>query len=88
MDQTFTKLECSRKHSGEALCSLHAIITLQAIEGSSDSAILTESRVPWFSLVFSGFFRLSSSQPTALAASGNVTVAVAAGSAAGHASTD
>ena len=47
----------------EALCSLHAKMTLQAMEGSSDSANVTESRVPSFLQVFRGFPRFSQVLP-------------------------
>ena len=50
MDQTFRVLQ---EALCEALCSLHAKMTLQAMVGSSDSA--TESRVLRFSQVFLGF---------------------------------
>ena len=42
MDQAFSVLQ---EALCETLCSLHAKMTLQAMEGSSDSANVTESRV-------------------------------------------
>ena len=58
MDQAFRVLQ---EALCEALCSLHAEMTLQAMEGSSDSAIMTESRVARFlpvSPVFTRFFQI------------------------------
>ena len=51
MDQTFRVLQ---KALCEVLCSSHAKMTLQAIEGSSDSVYVTEFRFLRFSQVLPG----------------------------------